>query len=474
MTEKLFWRSALKAGILASAALIPIGVLFDFILGIDTSKALLPESGSGTVIALLLILGLYITSIFLFGLYAYFDRLFPKQRTIVKALIFSSILNSVFYFLEYVLIEEGNKIVQVYIDAIGAIGWLIYMAAMVAMGAVIFSHVFDHYKKKEQAESPPKMASNLAPLILRAFAFLFDNAIISLAVLPLVLAFTNGLWAIPAIAIVSAYWVFLEGKYGTTIGKKLVGIKVVKENGGKAGYVEAFLRNLWKLIPWVGLIGLPEALYALVSGKKQRFLDKIAGTAVIIDTIGIQANKTGDVKYGGILPRAAAFLVDMFLVSLIIFSAAMPIILMFSLSVPISMPPEQLIKQESFSLLYSVLFIITLGAYLLYFTYFIGSTGRTPGLKMLKLKVVNKKGEKIGYPLALWRAIAILIMLRIILLLPLTLAVMFLDRQKQGIHDKIVGSYVVAESQNESSVGDIPIESPSKGKASIKKTGGAL
>ncbi len=151
MPEKLFWKSALKAGILASAALIPVSILLDFVLGINASKAATPEIAPGTAIGLLLILALYITSVFSFGLYAYVDRLFPKQRTIVKALIFSSILNSIFYFLEYVLIEEGNKIAQVYIGTIGAAGWLIYLATEIAIGAAIFSYVFDHYKKKEQA-----------------------------------------------------------------------------------------------------------------------------------------------------------------------------------------------------------------------------------------------------------------------------------------------------------------------------------
>jgi uncharacterized RDD family membrane protein YckC len=79
------------------------------------------------------------------------------------------------------------------------------------------------------------------------------------------------------------YWVH---KYGQTIGKRWVGIKVVRKDGSRAGLGRIFwLRNvvntLFTLIPFVGrFYALVDALF-IFGGEKQCLHDKIADTIVV-------------------------------------------------------------------------------------------------------------------------------------------------------------------------------------------------
>jgi uncharacterized RDD family membrane protein YckC len=87
-------------------------------------------------------------------------------------------------------------------------------------------------------------------------------------------------WVIAALL---AYWVVLEGsESGQTLGKRLVGIRVRADDGGRAGYGKAFARNLVArvigLLPFVGLI---DVLWPLWDDQNQCLHDKAASTIVI-------------------------------------------------------------------------------------------------------------------------------------------------------------------------------------------------
>ena len=73
------------------------------------------------------------------------------------------------------------------------------------------------------------------------------------------------------------YFPLLEAIWGTTIGKKLVGLCVVRENGTRIGLGAAFLRR----IPcYVALFWL-DAVFALFSPRRQRAFDRVAKTIVV-------------------------------------------------------------------------------------------------------------------------------------------------------------------------------------------------
>ncbi len=78
----------------------------------------------------------------------------------------------------------------------------------------------------------------------------------------------------------------------------------------------------------------------------------------------------------------------------------------------------------------------------LYPVYFIGMQGATPGKKMLGIKVIRKDGSDCTYLTALIREIGEIICTLILLL---GYALILIDKDKQGVHDKIAKTIVVKE-----------------------------
>lgn len=73
------------------------------------------------------------------------------------------------------------------------------------------------------------------------------------------------------------YFPILEGRYGRTLGKRLLGLRVVRENGISIGFKEAFLRRLPFYFEFIAI----DALFIPFTAKKQRGFDLIAETLVI-------------------------------------------------------------------------------------------------------------------------------------------------------------------------------------------------
>jgi uncharacterized RDD family membrane protein YckC len=79
------------------------------------------------------------------------------------------------------------------------------------------------------------------------------------------------------------YYSFLEGIWGKTIGKRLVGIVVLREDFTKCTLGRAFLRNILRVVDYMfyylaGLVTIGATL------KWQRLGDLAAGTVVVMDT----------------------------------------------------------------------------------------------------------------------------------------------------------------------------------------------
>lgn len=89
------------------------------------------------------------------------------------------------------------------------------------------------------------------------------------------------LLTLAAFASVIFYHFFLEGYWdGYTVGKKLMGIKVVKETGEPCTYGSALLRNLLEIID--GFFYYAVGFVAMAaSDKRQRIGDRAAGTVVV-------------------------------------------------------------------------------------------------------------------------------------------------------------------------------------------------
>jgi uncharacterized RDD family membrane protein YckC len=78
------------------------------------------------------------------------------------------------------------------------------------------------------------------------------------------------------------YFIVLEGRFGFTPGKWLLGLRVLKEDGTRIGYVEAIIRNIPKVVGNSVFIVIDALLMLLLFNKeKQRGFDKIARTIVV-------------------------------------------------------------------------------------------------------------------------------------------------------------------------------------------------
>lgn len=79
------------------------------------------------------------------------------------------------------------------------------------------------------------------------------------------------------------YYLLLEGFTGYTVGKYILRIQVVREDGRPPGFVKSLIRTLLRIVDTnPGLLGgLPAGICALVTKKRQRLGDMAANTYVV-------------------------------------------------------------------------------------------------------------------------------------------------------------------------------------------------
>lgn len=150
-----------------------------------------------------------------------------------------------------------------------------------------------------ELETPERVAVTLelAGLGARAFAWLADACCILLLWLTVLVAYSvsgdlfrelQALgWLGQLAALVSVFlagwgwdvlWETLAG--GRTPGKRLAGIRVVREDGGPPGLVESLVRNLLRAVE-LPLAYAPAILAVALGPRQQRLGDLVAGTLVV-------------------------------------------------------------------------------------------------------------------------------------------------------------------------------------------------
>jgi uncharacterized RDD family membrane protein YckC len=77
------------------------------------------------------------------------------------------------------------------------------------------------------------------------------------------------------------YFIILEGFMGATIGKFLLGIRVVKLDGSHIGLGAAIIRNLLRIIDALPTAYILGAILIWTSSRKQRLGDRVAHTVVV-------------------------------------------------------------------------------------------------------------------------------------------------------------------------------------------------
>jgi uncharacterized RDD family membrane protein YckC len=111
-------------------------------------------------------------------------------------------------------------------------------------------------------------------------AYFFGTIAIHEAFVGLEFHLTGVAWAVWT-GLIATYYILMEGYLGQTVGKILLGIKVVQEGTGKApGYKAAIIRTLYRLVD--GLASYLVAFVAVVATeKRQRLGDIVAHTLAV-------------------------------------------------------------------------------------------------------------------------------------------------------------------------------------------------
>ncbi len=121
-------------------------------------------------------------------------------------------------------------------------------------------------------------AINFTILFAMASAIIFLPQILSLSPS----TFLNGGISAVLFTTIGISWLYstlLEGFNGQTIGKRIMGLKVIRCDGKKMSYDYAAVRNFGKMLPLLPfdlLIG-----WRIPNNKFKRYFDKYAGTTVI-------------------------------------------------------------------------------------------------------------------------------------------------------------------------------------------------
>jgi uncharacterized RDD family membrane protein YckC len=122
----------------------------------------------------------------------------------------------------------------------------------------------------------------------RVLAFLVDVVLLGVTVGVLggvfsVLLGRVGALLTPLLGLVGiVYFIYMEGTYGQTLGKRFLNIVVVDENGGDCSMGASAIRNVLRIVdafPTFYIVGF--AVMYLVSDKKQRVGDLVGDTVVV-------------------------------------------------------------------------------------------------------------------------------------------------------------------------------------------------
>jgi uncharacterized RDD family membrane protein YckC len=127
----------------------------------------------------------------------------------------------------------------------------------------------------------------------RAVAQMIDGLILSIAYVPMfIVLFATAKSGVPAWLAVTllivlfaglpfGYFILLEWRYGATLGKRAMRIRVLTEHGAPIGLRESVTRNLLRIVDLLPAGYALGAIVALVSPRSQRLGDMAAGTIAV-------------------------------------------------------------------------------------------------------------------------------------------------------------------------------------------------
>lgn len=132
----------------------------------------------------------------------------------------------------------------------------------------------------------------LAGLMSRFLAWLLDTLVSGVLALALLTGLSVAEVVLGGVSSAMAFvvWFTIDWGYmialeiawsGQTIGKRVMGLRVLQESGVRVGFHQSLLRNLARLIDRIPLFYLVGGVAAVLSRSQQRLGDLLAGTIVV-------------------------------------------------------------------------------------------------------------------------------------------------------------------------------------------------
>jgi uncharacterized RDD family membrane protein YckC len=205
-------------------------------------------------------------------------------------------------FVNFDLLDNGAGAVDVFLQESRPLDsvWIFFpfMAGYPLLCSLLTAAAAAYLMSKHRVTSltlPNGESRQFASPARRAMAFMIDVLVLSLPLVCILLVKFSGynyrgnpviffaivMWAGPAVGLL--YFMWLEGVYGKTIGKWLLGIKVMGEDGSPCGVGRAFVRTLLRIVDQLmayNLVGLALIGY---TENWQRLGDMAARTVVVRD-----------------------------------------------------------------------------------------------------------------------------------------------------------------------------------------------
>ena len=81
--------------------------------------------------------------------------------------------------------------------------------------------------------------------------------------------------------VIFAYFILMEAYAGWTVGKKVLGLRVVDSDGNNIGLLKSVIRNLLRVVDGLPTMNILGVILIALSPRGQRFGDRIAKTFVV-------------------------------------------------------------------------------------------------------------------------------------------------------------------------------------------------
>ena len=116
-----------------------------------------------------------------------------------------------------------------------------------------------------------------------------------------------------AMLIPFVYFMILEGGIGKgqTVGKRLLHIKVINENGGTPSYLQSFIRTFTRAIDFFSFSHIIGLIAAAVTDRRQRVGDILAKTLVVKENVESPPKSKAEKQSGFVVVILAIFVIFM-------------------------------------------------------------------------------------------------------------------------------------------------------------------